>query len=508
MLAFIARRLVVSFFVLLAGTFIMYILVANAGDPLFDLRQDTSPDREAKIEARTEALNLDSPVLLRYFGWLRGVGGCVVPGVQCDWGLTASSQSVTPLISNAIGQTLQLIMVATIAALVLGIMIGIVTALRQYSSLDYTATFGSFLFFSLPIFWVAVLLKQFLAINFNNWLADPVISVPVIIALGLFSGLVWMVIIGGDRQRKQSTFAIAAIAAGSVLWLISATRWFESPSLGPILVAFMALGSAVLMTAVFAGFRYRRVLYAALATAGVGIVVNLVLDSIVADPTWAIIGLMLVVTIAVSGGIGAVAGGLQRRQAVTASILTGVLTAGVIYADRLLAAWEGYAENVRGRPVPTFGARTPNFDQGYWQNTLDAATHLILPTIAITLISFATYTRFTRASMLEVRNQDYVRTARAKGLAERTVNVRHAFRNALIPVTTLMAVDFGAVIGGAVITESVFGWQGMGKLFIERLIQVDPNPVMAFFVITGGAVVLFNMFADIAYAYLDPRIRL
>ncbi len=127
--------------------------------------------------------------------------------------------------------------------------------------------------------------------------------------------------------------------------------------------------------------------------------------------------------------------------------------------------------------------------------------------MALLLVSFAVYTRYTRASMLEVMNQDYVRTARAKGLIESTVVTKHAFRNALIPVTTLMAFDFGAVIGGAVITETIFGWQGMGFMFITGLNEVDPAPVMAFFLVAGGSIVVFNMLADIAYAYLDPRIR-
>jgi peptide/nickel transport system permease protein len=128
--------------------------------------------------------------------------------------------------------------------------------------------------------------------------------------------------------------------------------------------------------------------------------------------------------------------------------------------------------------------------------------------MALILISFATYVRYTRSSMLEVMNQDYVRTARSKGLTERTVITRHAFRNALIPVSTLIAVQFGAVLGGAVITEDVFGWRGMGSLFVRGLREVDPNPVMAFFVVTAVAVVIANMVADILYAFLDPRIRL
>jgi peptide/nickel transport system permease protein len=109
--------------------------------------------------------------------------------------------------------------------------------------------------------------------------------------------------------------------------------------------------------------------------------------------------------------------------------------------------------------------------------------------------------------MLEVMNQDYIRTARAKGLTQRTVIVRHALRNALIPIATIIALDIGALIGGAVITEYVFGWSGMGQLFQQGLEAVDPNPVMAFFVVTGLLAVVFNLIADLTYASLDPRIR-
>ena len=119
----------------------------------------------------------------------------------------------------------------------------------------------------------------------------------------------------------------------------------------------------------------------------------------------------------------------------------------------------------------------------------------------------AIITRLTRSSTLDVASQDYIRTARAKGLNERTVVVRHAFRNALIPIATIVAFDVGGIVGGAVITETVFGWTGMGQLFINGLNQVDPNPVMAFFVVVGGLAILFNLIADLAYAALDPRIR-
>jgi peptide/nickel transport system permease protein len=106
-----------------------------------------------------------------------------------------------------------------------------------------------------------------------------------------------------------------------------------------------------------------------------------------------------------------------------------------------------------------------------------------------------------------VLNQDYIRTARAKGLTERTVVMRHAFRNALIPITTIIALDLGGLIGGAVITETVFAWSGMGALFVQALRRVDVNPLMGFFLVTAITVIVFNFLADVVYSALDPRIR-
>ena len=121
--------------------------------------------------------------------------------------------------------------------------------------------------------------------------------------------------------------------------------------------------------------------------------------------------------------------------------------------------------------------------------------------------SIATYSRFMRASMLEVVNADYVRTARAKGLNERRVTMKHAFRNALIPLVTLVALNFGALLGGAIVTETIFALDGMGLFFINSLNGGDPYPVMAFLMVTAVFVILFNLIADIAYGWLDPRVR-
>jgi peptide/nickel transport system permease protein len=138
---------------------------------------------------------------------------------------------------------------------------------------------------------------------------------------------------------------------------------------------------------------------------------------------------------------------------------------------------------------------------------LDRAQHLALPVLVLMVASIASYSRYMRASMLEVVNSDYVRTARAKGLSESSVTMRHAFRNALIPLVTIVALNFGALLGGAVVTETVFGLDGMGLYFINALNNGDPYPVMAWLMVTATLVIVFNLVADIAYGYLDPRVR-
>ena len=139
---------------------------------------------------------------------------------------------------------------------------------------------------------------------------------------------------------------------------------------------------------------------------------------------------------------------------------------------------------------------------------LDRAQHLALPIVVLAVANIATYSRFMRASMLEVVNSDFVRTARAKGLGERQVTMRHAFRNALIPLVTLVALNFGGLLSGAIITETIFALDGMGLYFINKLNAGDPYPVMAFLMVTAVFVIIFNLIADLAYGWLDPRVRL
>ncbi len=139
---------------------------------------------------------------------------------------------------------------------------------------------------------------------------------------------------------------------------------------------------------------------------------------------------------------------------------------------------------------------------------IDRVQHLVLPVLTLAIIGIAGYSRFMRASMLEVVNADYVRTARAKGLIERRVILRHAFRNALIPLMTLAAIDFGTFFGGAVITETIYSLDGMGLYFINSLTAGETYNIMAWLLITATMVVAFNLVADIVLGLLDPRIRL
>ena len=143
------------------------------------------------------------------------------------------------------------------------------------------------------------------------------------------------------------------------------------------------------------------------------------------------------------------------------------------------------------------------------QNPLDWAYHLVLPWLTLAIVYVGFYSRVLRSNMLDAMSEEYVRTARAKGLSERQVRMRHVLRNSLIPIVTLFGLDFGAVIGGgAILTESIFNLQGVGQYAAEAIENLDLPPIMAVTLFAAFFIVLFNTLVDIAYAWLDPRIRL
>lgn len=323
MLAFTLRRLAISVPVVIASSFIVFVLVATAGgDPLADLRLRPGVS-EATIELRRKQLNLDEPVLERYAIWAKDA-------VRGDLGRSFSNEEVRPLLFRRLGVTLRLVLFATVISVLVAVLIGSLSAVKQYSKFDYAATFFAFVFFSMPVFWLAALVRDV-----------------------------------GIRVNE-------------------------------------ALG--------------RRVFF-------------------------------------------------------------------------------------------VVGEQTPNMSGGLVETWLDRFGHMLLPTLTLVLIQMAAWSRFQRGSMLEVLNADYVRTARAKGLAGPRVLFRHGLRNALIPVVTVVAIDFATILGGAVITETVFGWAGMGQLLVQALRVQDVNVVQAWLLVAAALVVVFNLAADLLYGYLDPRTR-
>lgn len=329
MLLFVVRRLLISIPVIIAASILSFVLVANAGDPLGEFRLRNPPPSPEVIELREKALNLDKPVIVRYGMW----AGDVIRG---DFGNDNGGLAVGPQLSRAVRVTIRLIVVALVIAVVLAVFIGTITAVRQYSALDYAATFASFLFYALPVFWLAVLLKNYLAIPLND------------------------------------------------------------------------------------------------ATEAIGL----------------------------------------------------------------------------GRPLSTLFHQSEPPPDGFWAGLGDSAGHIVLPALTLILISFAAYSRYTRSSMLDVLGSDYVRTAKAKGVPRRQVVLRHGLRNALIPVVTVVAIDFGALLSGAIVTENVFQWRGMGTLLIRSVQELDVNLMQAWLLVSAVITVVGNLLADVIYAYLDPRIRL
>jgi peptide/nickel transport system permease protein len=177
------------------------------------------------------------------------------------------------------------------------------------------------------------------------------------------------------------------------------------------------------------------------------------------------------------------------------------------FAILLKEAGISFNNAVGSQVLFTIGDSSVFIEGGFWARLTDILGHMILPTISLALLSFAAWSRFQRASMLEVLGSDYVRLARAKGLRRGSVMTRHALRTALIPLTTVTALDLGAIISGAVITETVFQWRGAGSFLLEAIERDDVYAVAGWLLISATFIILFNLAADLLYAVLDPRIR-
>lgn len=157
--------------------------------------------------------------------------------------------------------------------------------------------------------------------------------------------------------------------------------------------------------------------------------------------------------------------------------------------------------------LPAVGMHDVRNSYEGWGEVLDVLRHMILPTIVLSLAQMASWSRYQRSALLEVLGQDYIRTARAKGMRERRVIALHALRNALIPIVTLIGLSVPTIVTGAFITETIFGWPGMGRLGVEAVNGRDYPIIMAVTMLSAILIIAGNLFADIAYAWVDPRIR-
>ncbi|MCE8019191.1 ABC transporter permease [Halomonas sp. MCCC 1A11036] len=157
--------------------------------------------------------------------------------------------------------------------------------------------------------------------------------------------------------------------------------------------------------------------------------------------------------------------------------------------------------------LPAYGMVTVGAGHTGFALVLDVAKHLVLPATTLALFFMAIYTRMTRASMLEASQQDYVKTARAKGLSPRVIQRRHILRNALLPIITLAGLQAGQMVGGAILTETVFAWPGIGRLMFEALQQRDYNLLLGIFFFSAALVIVFNIITDLVYRLADPRIK-
>ena len=342
MTQYIIRRLLQAIPLLFIISLVLFVLLQNIGDPLATMG-GRSATRSADRARLTRQLGLDQPIFVQYLFWLvgndwttvdlDGDGVAETPGrrqgvLRGDFGtsLVNRGKPALEVIGERIPNTLLLMIASEVVILVGALVIGIYSALRQYSLIDHTVTAVSFVLYSMPIFFIALASIYLFSVNFKKW------GLPYLPAVGMFD-----------------------------------------PEVG----------------------------------------------------------------------------------------------------------------------------KTPG----------QVALHMILPVLSIALISFAAYSRYIRSTMLEVLNQDYIRTAKSKGLARRYILVVHALKNASLPIVTVVGLDLPLLLGGALVTERIFAWPGMGRLFLDHVERVDTPVVMGILMLISVAVVVFQIVTDVVYAWLDPRIR-
>ncbi len=227
-------------------------------------------------------------------------------------------------------------------------------------------------------------------------------------------------------------------------------------------------------------------------------VLDLIVDRIPA--TLMLMGLSLLTTVVIAIPIGVLAA--VRQYSAEDKVITTFATIGYAVPSYWLGLMLVYTFAISLNLFPLGGMHT--FGK---EDPVDLAWHLVLPVASLTIQQVAGWSRYMRSSMLEVMRQDYIRTARAKGLSSRSVITKHALRNALIPIVTLLGLTIPSLLAGAIITETIFTWPGLGYLGYMGVVDRDYPVVLAFVMIGGAMVILGNLIADILYAVVDPRIK-
>lgn len=237
----------------------------------------------------------------------------------------------------------------------------------------------------------------------------------------------------------------------------------------------------------------------------------------VSDELWRRIGVSLRLVLIgslVGTVLGVVAGawGAIRQYRLSDRVITAlallILSAPTFVIANLLILAALQGNSLLGAQVFEYtGETSPDAVGGGWSQLVDRAQHLVLPTFALALTSMAGYSRYQRNAMLDVLGQDFIRTARAKGLTRRQALFKHGLRTALIPMATLFAYSFGGLFTGAVFVEKIFGWHGIGEWFVLGIAAQDTNIIVAITVFTGAMVLLAGLLSDVLYAALDPRVR-
>jgi peptide/nickel transport system permease protein len=342
MLRFIIRRLLQAIPLLFIISIVLFFLMRNMGDPIAAMA-GRSVTRSAERARLTRQLGLDKPIILQYVFWLigndwtktdlNGDGVPETPGtrkgiLRGDFGtsLVNRGKPVTQVIGERLPNTLILMIGAEVVIIFGALFVGVFSALRQYSTLDNIITTISFIAYSMPIFFIALISMYIFGVFFKRW------GLPYLPTVGMFD-----------------------------------------PSIGKTI-----------------------------------------------------------------GQVG---------------------------------------------------------------------LHMVLPILSMTLVSLAAYSRYVRSTMLEVMNQDYIRTAKSKGLPRWSIIYVHALKNASLPIVTLIGLDIPLLLGGALVTERIFAWPGMGRLFLDHVNRLDVPVVMGILMLIAVAVVVFQIITDIVYAWLDPRIR-